>query len=83
MTDPKEILVPLDFSEASDQALACAQQYAKSFDARLHVLHVIPDPHSEAWSIEATGMNLGGPARDVGDRGQAASRRSVDGGHPG
>ena len=60
MTDPKEILVPLDFSEASDQALAHAQQLSKAFNARIHLLHIIPDPHSEAWSIEATGMNLGG-----------------------
>ena len=56
MTTPKNILVPVDFSETSDHALA----YAQTFGARVHVLHVIPDPHSQAWSIEATGMSLGG-----------------------
>ena len=59
MTSPKKILVPVDFSETSDHALAYAQTLAQTFGARLHVLHVIPDPHSQAWSIEATGMNLG------------------------
>ena len=39
--------------------LAYAQNLAQTFGAKLHVLHVIPDPHSQAWSIEATGMNLG------------------------
>ena len=59
VTTPKTILVPVDFSETSEHALACAQSFAQTFGATLHVLHVIPDPHSQAWSIEATGMNLG------------------------
>ena len=60
MNKPKEILVPTDFSEASNHALAYAQLLGAPFDATIHVLHVVPDPHAEAWSIEATGMNLGG-----------------------
>ena len=59
MTTPKNILVPVDFSETSDRALEYAQTLAQPFGARVHVLHVIPDPHSQAWSIEATGMSLG------------------------
>lgn len=59
MTTPKNILVPVDFSETSDRALEYAQALAEGFGARVHVLHVIPDPHSQAWSIEATGMSLG------------------------
>lgn len=59
MTTPKNILVPVDFSETSDRALGYAQALAEAFGARIHVLHVIPDPHSQAWSIEATGMSLG------------------------
>ena len=59
VTTPKTILVPIDFSESSDHALACARSFAQTFGATIHVLHVIPDPHSQAWSIEATGMNLG------------------------
>ena len=56
----KNILVPVDFSDTSDRAVAYAQALAKPFGAKLHLLHVVPDPHSEAWSIEATGVNLGG-----------------------
>ena len=66
MNEPKEILVPTDFSERSTQALAYAQVLGAPFEATIHVLHVVQDPRVEAWSIEATGMNLGGllePAR--------------------
>lgn len=60
MSKPQNILVPTDFSESSDAALAYAQELGKPFGATIHTLHVVPDPHAEAWSIEATGMNLGG-----------------------
>jgi nucleotide-binding universal stress UspA family protein len=43
------ILVPTDFSPASDAALACAKELAQTFEARLSLLHVITNP-------EATGM---------------------------
>jgi nucleotide-binding universal stress UspA family protein len=59
MNTPKEILVPTDFSETSNQALAFAQALGVPFDATIHLLYVVPDPHAEPWSIEATGMNLG------------------------
>ena len=35
------ILVPLDGSELSEQALPMAQNLAKSFDATIHLVHVI------------------------------------------
>lgn len=60
MNKPKEILVPTDFSERSTEALAYAQVLGAPFEATIHVLHVVQDPRAEAWSIEATGMNLGG-----------------------
>ena len=42
--DPlQEILVPVDFSTASDSALNYAQALAETFHARLHVLHVLED----------------------------------------
>ena len=59
MTKPKNILVPHDFSDASTEALSHAEALAKSLGAKVHLLHVVVDPHTEAWSIEATGMNLG------------------------
>ncbi len=60
MNPPKEILVPMDFSETSRHALAYAQTIAKALGASVHVLHVILDPYSQAWSVEVPEMNLGG-----------------------
>ena len=74
MSRPQNILVPTDFSEMSDEALAYAQVLAKPFGATIHALHVVPDPHAEAWSIEATGMNLGG----LLDTWQADAARRLD-----
>ena len=74
MKEPTSILVPTDFSDASEAALAHATMVASRFGAHLHVLHIVPDPHSEAWSIEATGMNLGA----LVDTWQAESQRRLD-----
>jgi nucleotide-binding universal stress UspA family protein len=43
-TEPKHILVPLDFSQQSLRALAYAQTIAKPFAASLDLLHVVPNP---------------------------------------
>lgn len=40
----KRILVPLDFSGSSLQALKCAVVLAKPFAASLDLLHVVPNP---------------------------------------
>ena len=37
----QNVLVALDFSEVSDPALGYAREFARQFDARLHVLHVM------------------------------------------
>ncbi len=45
---PQRILVPTDFSDASDRALEVAQQLARLFAAEIHLLHVrilLEDPH--------------------------------------
>ena len=54
----KNTLVPTDFSETSEHAFGYAKALAGSFDGRLHVLHVIPDPYAQPWSIEATGAAI-------------------------
>jgi len=41
MMKPKSILVPVDFSAQSEQALKDAVELAKQTDARIYVLHVI------------------------------------------
>jgi nucleotide-binding universal stress UspA family protein len=75
MKPPRNILVPVDFSEASDRALAYAQTMAKALGASIHVFHAIPDPHSQVWSIEATGMNLG----SLLETWQADAQKRLDG----
>ena len=53
MTKPRKILVPTDFSEESDAARVYAVMIAEAFDAKLHVLHVIPDPLVMGWGTDA------------------------------
>jgi nucleotide-binding universal stress UspA family protein len=36
----KKVLAPIDFGEASDEALVYARQLARTFGAELHVMHV-------------------------------------------
>jgi len=51
MTDPKRILVPLDFSEQSVRALPYAKLLAKPFVASIDLLHVVPNPYVFSSSI--------------------------------
>jgi nucleotide-binding universal stress UspA family protein len=43
MIAPKQILVATDFGPASTAALRYGREFARAFDAMLHVLHVISD----------------------------------------
>ena len=45
----QEILVPVDFSDASKQALIVAGQWAQRFGARLHLIYVIEPPTVPQW----------------------------------
>lgn len=47
----KNILVATDFGEAADMALSYGREFARTFGARLHVLHVVQD----------LGVHLGAP----------------------
>jgi nucleotide-binding universal stress UspA family protein len=53
MTKLQHILLPTDFSEAANAAKAYATVLAEAFGATLHVLHVVPDPLSGGWSVDA------------------------------
>ena len=47
------ILVPTDFSPASDAALACARDIAQQYAARMSLLHVVTDPRAVGvWTPE-------------------------------
>ncbi len=47
MIQMQNILVPLDFSDTSDSALMYARVLARTFGARLHVMHVV----DEGWMV--------------------------------
>jgi nucleotide-binding universal stress UspA family protein len=49
MFSPARILVPVDFSDSSRAAVACARDLARTFGSQLHLLHVISDPATECW----------------------------------
>jgi nucleotide-binding universal stress UspA family protein len=59
MISLKQIVVPTDFSDCSDRALAYGRELAKTFGATLHLLHVVHDPYSQPWSAEAFPTPLG------------------------
>jgi nucleotide-binding universal stress UspA family protein len=46
------ILVPTDFSEASEAALQYAKGLATAFGSSIHVVHVMEDLLAHAWSAE-------------------------------
>lgn len=52
MINIQRILVPTDFSEPSDEALAYAKGLAQAFGASLRVLHVLEDLAAHAWTTE-------------------------------
>lgn len=66
------VLVPVDFSDASQQALAQAHALAASWDAHLDVLHVIEEPAFPAF-YRTGSVALYGSAPDVKD----ASRQAL------
>jgi nucleotide-binding universal stress UspA family protein len=61
----KRILVPTDFSEPSDEALAYARQLADAFGSSLHVLHVLEDLAAHAWTTEVYVSALPGAREEM------------------
>jgi len=48
----KTVLVPTDFSDASESALRFGKAMAEKFGASLHVVHVMEDLLAHAWAAE-------------------------------
>ncbi len=48
----KTILVPTDFSEASESALSYGKAMAGAFGSALHLVHVMEDLLAHAWAAE-------------------------------
>lgn len=69
MSTIKHILVPTDFSAASERSIAAALDVARAFDARVTLLHV--------WSLPSIGY-AEGLAWPIDDLQQAAREALVD-----
>jgi len=52
MLSLKTVLVPTDFSDASESALRYGKAMARAFGASLHVVHVMEDLLAHAWAAE-------------------------------
>jgi nucleotide-binding universal stress UspA family protein len=52
MLSIKTVLVPTDFSEASESALNYGKSVAEAFGASLHLVHVMEDLLAHAWAAE-------------------------------
>ena len=51
--------MPTDFSEPSQAAWTYAQMLARQFRARIHLLHVVPQPYLyDAWGTETVTLRL-------------------------
>jgi nucleotide-binding universal stress UspA family protein len=59
----QNILVPVDFSDTSDEAWRVACDLARTSGSFLHLLHVAPDPLSQAWAVETVALDYSGMTR--------------------
>lgn len=57
MASVETIVVPVDFSETSIDALHLACELARTSHSRIHLLHVIPDPLQQPWITQAPGVD--------------------------
>ena len=70
----KNILVATDFGEAADTALAYGRDFARTFGARLHVLHVVDNVLMRLGGAEASLGVYPDVQRDVDE----AARRQLE-----
>lgn len=86
----RTIVIAVDFSPASEEALHVAREVAVTHGARLHLLHVVADVRRTAAMVEATGAGLDDIQRqwvrdaearlaDLGTRAGADTRQALVG----
>jgi len=73
----KKILVPTDFSECSEAAMRYGFELAHTFDATLHLLHVVEDPSTTPWGAEGFALSIGDVLRQFQDEARKRLRASV------
>ena len=54
----RTIVAAFDFSETSEAAWAVTCRLAVDTNSRVHLLHVSPNPLSQAWTVEAIGVDF-------------------------
>src|SRR4051794_33960852 len=64
MLSIKHVLVPTDFSEPSQDALAYGKEFARTFEATLHILHVVEEPQVYPWASPEGLMPVPLPAHE-------------------
>jgi nucleotide-binding universal stress UspA family protein len=69
----QRILVPTDFSDPAAAALRLAASFAKEFDARLYLLHVVPEPYAYPWGTELSAL----PLNDILAQSEDAARQHL------
>jgi nucleotide-binding universal stress UspA family protein len=74
---PKVILVPTDFSDPSNEALAYAKDLAEAFNASIHLLHVVENPLSQPWALETYGTSLDAVLADFKAYGQQQLEKTM------
>jgi nucleotide-binding universal stress UspA family protein len=70
----KNVLVATDFSEPSDAALRYGREFARTFNATLHVLHVV-DNVTLQYGVESYGAMLPELQQEI----ESAARTKLDG----
>ncbi len=58
MSSINRVLVPVDLSVDSRDTVRYGLAWAERFGAELHVLHVVPDPARQSWTVDVVGLNL-------------------------
>ena len=76
---PTKILVPIDFSSSSHNALEAATELAEKFDAELFLLNVIPEAATVALPDVVTDGQIVEAAKKIAETHLATSKKSLDG----
>jgi nucleotide-binding universal stress UspA family protein len=75
---PTKILVPIDFSSSSHNALEAAIELAEQFHSELSLLHVIPEIPTVALPESVSEAAIIDEAKKVAEKHLAKSKKSLD-----
>lgn len=70
----KNVLVATDFGRASETALAYGRQFARAYDSKLHVLHVVQNVFTATFGVEGYVTNVAALQREA----EEAARKQLD-----